>query len=169
VNVNLDIGDEDDFEDLDDLFKKPIGVRDTGKELAAGFPQQCWSDNDCVYIDGTVGRCSCGFDGNFWCEPNWNSKLFDMYWRYDERGFIDYETYTIWSAHYMYYIYMHTGPECMDVLEEISELKDIVRDSHGPDPFGAFLAANVTEVEDKISDSAALTIVAGLGLAVFLG
>jgi hypothetical protein len=80
-----------------------------------------------VNVDGSTGRCSCGFDGNYWCEPDWNSSEFDRYWSYVDEGFLDYETYMEWSAHHMYYIYMRTGPmDCMGIFEEMQYFEEVL-------------------------------------------
>ena len=114
-------------EDFDDAVLKwhEIGERQKDRNVAAGFPLQCNSDEDCTLENGELGKCSCGFDGNFWCEPDMHSDVFDKFWDFvGDTGLIDYDVYTAWMGVMKYYIYLNTSPDCvMHNLEELKWLK----------------------------------------------
>ena len=63
--------------------------RDINRDLQTGsYPKQCQDDDDCRLQDGENQTCTCGIDGEKYCEADRASTVYDEYWRecFDNNG-----------------------------------------------------------------------------------
>lgn len=105
------------------------------RDIKAQYPnslQMCESDQDCVMLNGEVGSCSCGLDGNKYCNVGMHSEEFDAYWKLCEElgDKIDEDTAKLWYWYSLLYVQVKTNPDCSDDvlsdLANIEELSDLV-------------------------------------------
>mmetsp|Transcript_21942 Transcript_21942/g.40052 ORF Transcript_21942/g.40052 Transcript_21942/m.40052 type:complete len:227 (+) Transcript_21942:140-820(+) len=93
------------------------GKREKGKEIPDKiWPVRCNNSTDCTFEDGTQGECTCGYNRESYCQPDYSTSIFDGYWsQCDENdGYIDARTKVVWDWAYEYYNLIVSTPSCGD-------------------------------------------------------
>jgi len=85
-------------------------INSVAKELAYGqHPKTCFTSNDCLHADGSLGECICGIQSVFhsgYCVPDRLSKTFDMLWEPCPTGLVEDDTTKLYLQRYwQYYVY----------------------------------------------------------------
>ena len=95
---------------------QPCGPRPNNTMLSNDVhPRRCITDADCTLQNGSTSPCLCGMDGSYYCQPDWGSEVFNLYWDYctaSKNNTISYAYWSYFSALQQYYTYYIAAPNC---------------------------------------------------------
>lgn len=98
--------------------------RPTGEMLEVDLhPKRCDSNKDCKLMNGELTECSCGMDGFKYCQPEWGSEVFEIFWFECDDGEIDIDYWKYYKKLYKYYAFYITAPDCASVIFEDLDFK----------------------------------------------
>lgn len=117
----------EDTESTDDV---KCGDRDKEEMLQEDIhPKRCNTTDDCILKNGQKSECLCAMDGFSYCQPEWGSEIFDLFWEYCDSSSgntVSYDMWNYWSElqnHYNYYI---AAPDCaMNIFYELQPLASV--------------------------------------------
>lgn len=91
-------------------------------------PKRCNTSDDCILKNSENSPCLCGLDGFSYCQPQWGSEVFDLFWTYCDvyNGTVPYSMWTYWENLQKYYNYYITAPDCaMNIFYELQVLATV--------------------------------------------